>query len=196
MRRAPISLALFVLTALALNLGLFQAPEPGPEFQAASFAKTVALSEQASRIAIVHERTVEEDRRRRARASTLRLTEAANSHAKAEAEAEAARRAEAEEAERARKARAAAAPVAQGSVWDRLAQCESHGNWSINTGNGYYGGLQFDMKSWEWAGGFKYAPRPDLATREQQIATAEVLLRIHPSGWGAWPACSKKLGLR
>lgn len=80
--------------------------------------------------------------------------------------------------------------------WDMLAQCESGGDWSINTGNGYYGGVQFDLPSWEWAGGHKYATRPDLATRGQQIAVAERLLEIHPSGWGAWPACSKKLGFR
>lgn len=80
--------------------------------------------------------------------------------------------------------------------WDALAECESGGNWSTNTGNGYYGGLQFNLQSWEWAGGAQYASRPDLATREQQIATAEVLLDIHPSGLGAWPACTRKLGWR
>lgn len=80
--------------------------------------------------------------------------------------------------------------------WDVLAECESDGNWSINTGNGYYGGLQFDLPSWEWAGGTQYAARPDLASREEQIATAERLLEIHPAGWGAWPACTRKLGWR
>lgn len=80
--------------------------------------------------------------------------------------------------------------------WDRLAECESNGNWHINTGNSFYGGLQFNLKSWEWAGGLQYAPRPDLATREQQIATAEVLLDIHPAGLGAWPACTRALGWR
>ncbi|HEY7717457.1 MAG TPA: transglycosylase family protein, partial [Pedococcus sp.] len=59
-----------------------------------------------------------------------------------------------------------------GTVWDRVAQCESGGNWSINTGNGYYGGLQFDNSTWASGGGTAYAPRADLATKEQQIAVA------------------------
>ncbi|MBC2682021.1 DUF348 domain-containing protein [Corynebacterium sp. 4HC-13] len=84
--------------------------------------------------------------------------------------------------------------VANGSVWDQLAQCESGGNWAINTGNGFYGGLQFTQQSWEGFGGTQYAPRADLATREQQIAVAE---KIQASqGWGAWPACTAKMGLR
>ena len=57
--------------------------------------------------------------------------------------------------------------------WDRVANCESGGNWHINTGNGYYGGLQFDLRTWSAYGGTQYASRPDLATREQQIAIAE-----------------------
>lgn len=81
-------------------------------------------------------------------------------------------------------------------VWDELAQCESGGNWSINTGNGYFGGLQFDASSWEWAGGHRYAPNAHLASRAQQIEIAERLLSIHPAGWGAWPACSSRMGLR
>ena len=73
---------------------------------------------------------------------------------------------------------AAAAPVPSGSSgvnWDGIANCESTNNWSINTGNGYYGGLQFDISTWNSAGGGAYASRPDLATREQQIAVAENL---------------------
>lgn len=72
----------------------------------------------------------------------------------------------------------AAAPTSSGSSgvnWDGIARCESTNNWSINTGNGYYGGLQFDIRTWLGAGGGQYAPRADLATREQQIAVAEVL---------------------
>ena len=76
--------------------------------------------------------------------------------------------------------------------FDQLAQCESGGNWSINTGNSYYGGIQFNLGSWKAAGGTKYAPRPDLATREQQIAAGSVLQSMQ--GWGAWPSCSKKYG--
>ena len=60
-------------------------------------------------------------------------------------------------------------------VWDRVAQCESSGNWSINTGNGYYGGLQFDIRTWLGSGGGAYAPRADLATRAEQITVANKL---------------------
>jgi nucleoid-associated protein YgaU len=88
---------------------------------------------------------------------------------------------------------AASAGAADDATWDRLAQCESSGNWSINTGNGYYGGLQFAQSTWEGFGGTDFAPRADLATRSQQIAIAEKTLAVQ--GWGAWPACSAKLGL-
>lgn len=89
-------------------------------------------------------------------------------------------------------ARQSSAPaVAGGSVWDQLAQCESGGNWAINTGNGYYGGLQFTISSWQAVGG---SGLPSDASREEQIMRAERLLAIQ--GWGAWPACTSKLGLR
>jgi hypothetical protein len=78
-----------------------------------------------------------------------------------------------------------------GSVWDRVAECESNGNWSINTGNGYYGGLQFSLQSWEAAGG---DGMPHHASRAEQIRVAENLLDMQ--GWGAWPTCSRQLGLR
>jgi LysM repeat protein len=81
--------------------------------------------------------------------------------------------------------------VAGGSVWDRLAQCESGGNWSISTGNGYYGGLQFTPGTWRAAGG---TGMPNDASRETQIRVAQRVLQ--QQGWGAWPACSSKLGLR
>jgi resuscitation-promoting factor RpfA len=87
----------------------------------------------------------------------------------------------------------APAQAASDSTWDRLAMCESSGQWDINTGNGYYGGLQFAPSSWEAAGGTRYASRADLATRAEQVATAERLLDMQ--GWGAWPACSRRLGL-
>jgi hypothetical protein len=80
------------------------------------------------------------------------------------------------------------------TVWDDLAQCEASGNWHINTGNGYFGGLQFVQSTWVGFGGLGYAPRADLASREQQIHIAEWVLR--GQGWGAWPACSARLGLR
>jgi hypothetical protein len=85
------------------------------------------------------------------------------------------------------------ADAATSETWDALARCESGGNWHINTGNGYYGGLQFSSGTWLAYGGSKYAARADLATREEQIAIAEKLLK--GSGWGAWPACSESLGL-
>ena len=86
--------------------------------------------------------------------------------------------------------RSAAAP-ASGGVWDRLAQCESGGNWGINTGNGYSGGLQFAQGTWAANGGSGSAHN---ASRAEQIRVAE---RVRASqGWGAWPACSAKLGLR
>ena len=81
--------------------------------------------------------------------------------------------------------------TSDGSVWDRLAQCESGGNWSISTGNGYYGGLQFSLASWRGVGGSGY---PHQASRAEQISRAEALKARQ--GWGAWPACSSKLGLR
>jgi uncharacterized protein YabE (DUF348 family) len=84
-------------------------------------------------------------------------------------------------------------PVAHGSIWDAIASCEAGGNWAINTGNGYYGGMQFDQGTWERNGGLQYAPRADLATREEQIAVAEVT-RAH-QGWGAWPVCSGRAGV-
>ena len=84
--------------------------------------------------------------------------------------------------------------IADGTVWDRLAQCESGGNWAINTGNGYYGGLQFDVGTWRAYGGTEYAAYPHQATREQQIAIA-IKVRDDRGGYGAWPACARKLGL-
>jgi hypothetical protein len=79
-------------------------------------------------------------------------------------------------------------------IWDRLAACESTSNWRANTGNSYYGGLQEDLAFWRNHGGLAYAARPDLASRAAQIAVAERGLAVQ--GWVAWPACSRKLGLR
>lgn len=93
-------------------------------------------------------------------------------------------------------ASAAIAPTASAapdSDWDRLAQCEAGGNWHINTGNGFHGGLQFSPSTWNAYGGQKYAPYAYQATREQQIAVAEKVLAAQ--GWGAWPSCSAQLGL-
>jgi hypothetical protein len=95
------------------------------------------------------------------------------------------------------KDRPAAPPSGGGAVgtgvWDRLAQCESGGNWSIDTGNGYYGGLQFSYGTWLAYGGGAYAPTANLASREQQIAVAERLRAA--AGFSPWPACARALGL-
>lgn len=85
------------------------------------------------------------------------------------------------------------ASAAPDSDWDRLAQCESGGNWHINTGNGYYGGLQFNAGTWNSFGGNEFASTADQASREEQIYVAEKVLA--QQGWGAWPACSASLGL-
>ncbi|MET7691321.1 transglycosylase family protein [Streptomyces sp. NPDC005483] len=82
--------------------------------------------------------------------------------------------------------------AADGGVWDRIAQCESGGNWHINTGNGYYGGLQFSAGTWRAYGGTAYAPTADQATESQQIAVATKVQSAQ--GWGAWPTCSARAG--
>src|SRR5690606_1941791 len=84
-----------------------------------------------------------------------------------------------------------AVSASEAGIWDQLAQCESGGNWSINTGNGYYGGLQFTPGSWQAVGG---TGLPSNASRSEQNARASELQKIR--GWGAWPACASKLGLR
>jgi hypothetical protein len=84
--------------------------------------------------------------------------------------------------------------VSQGETWNALSRCEAGGNWAINTGNGFYGGVQFDQNTWERNGGLRYAQRADLASREEQIAIAEVTRARQ--GWGAWPTCSGRLGVR
>ncbi len=85
------------------------------------------------------------------------------------------------------------AQAADVETWDKVAACESTNDWDINTGNGYYGGLQFTQSTWEAFGGTRYAPRADLATKDQQIAIAEKVL--DGQGPGAWPVCSQRAGL-
>ena len=87
---------------------------------------------------------------------------------------------------------AVAAP-ANAADWDELAQCESSGNWSANTGNGFSGGLQFTPSTWKEFGGKKYASSPEKATREEQIAVAKKVQE--EQGWNAWPTCTEKLGM-
>jgi LysM repeat protein len=86
---------------------------------------------------------------------------------------------------------AGSASAATASEWDAVAQCESGGNWSINTGNGYYGGLQFSASTWAGYGGTKYAATADQASKAQQIEIAEKVLA--GQGKGAWPVCGKGL---
>jgi hypothetical protein len=89
---------------------------------------------------------------------------------------------------------AAPADAASLKTWNRLAHCESGGRWHINTGNGYYGGLQFSASTWRAYGGKKYAAYAHRATKKQQIRVAERVLRAQ--GWRAWPVCSRKIGVR
>ncbi|MEW2163069.1 transglycosylase family protein [Streptomyces sp. NPDC007084] len=84
--------------------------------------------------------------------------------------------------------------AADGWPWGCIADCESSGRWNANTGNGFYGGLQFWQPTWKEFGGLAYAARADLATRAEQIKVAEKVLAVQ--GWEAWPACSKKYSLR
>lgn len=86
------------------------------------------------------------------------------------------------------------ASAAPDNVWDRVAQCESGGNWAINTGNGFQGGLQFTPSTWRSFGGSQFASSANRASREEQIAVAEKVLA--GQGWGAWPVCSSKAGAR
>ena len=92
------------------------------------------------------------------------------------------------------KAKSSAPSVANGSVWDSLAQCEAGGNWAINTGNGFSGGLQFTPSTWLAYGGGQCARQAHLAARDKPIAVASKLQARR--GWGQWPACTGKLGLR
>ncbi|MFC9492034.1 transglycosylase family protein, partial [Streptomyces hydrogenans] len=88
---------------------------------------------------------------------------------------------------------AGAAQAASLDVWEKVAKCESSSNWRINTGNGYFGGLQFSQSTWVAYGGREFAPRADLASKDQQIAVAERVLK--GQGPGAWPACGSSAGL-
>ncbi|MGW4997775.1 transglycosylase family protein [Streptomyces hydrogenans] len=88
---------------------------------------------------------------------------------------------------------AGTAQAASLDVWEKVAKCESSSNWRINTGNGYFGGLQFSQSTWVAYGGREFAPRADLASKDQQIAVAERVLK--GQGPGAWPACGSRAGL-
>jgi hypothetical protein len=175
-----------------------EASTPPDAVPAAASAPVFEVDLGAGRDAalVTFAKVVEADQLRRyaAAVEAQRLADFAAAVEAAEAEARRAEAQRAAQAARAQRSSAGAPAVAGGGVWDRLAQCESGGNWSMNTGNGFYGGLQFMQSTWESVGGTRYAPAPHLASREQQIAAAETLLAR--SGWGQWPACSAKLGLR
>ncbi|MBC3193013.1 transglycosylase family protein [Pseudonocardia sp. C8] len=92
-------------------------------------------------------------------------------------------------------ASAASAPsVNSTATWDKLAHCESTGQWDADTGNGFKGGLQFTPSTWEEFGGTQFAPSADQASKSEQIAIAKKVQKAQ--GWKAWPACTKKLGWR
>jgi len=87
----------------------------------------------------------------------------------------------------------AAAHAASDTAWDKVAQCESGGNWADDTGNGYYGGLQFSASTWHSFGGDRYAALANEASRGEQIDVANNVLAAQ--GWGAWPVCSRVAGV-
>ena len=86
------------------------------------------------------------------------------------------------------------ADAVQMRTWSRLANCESGGRWHINTGNGYYGGLQISPRTWRAFGGRKFARTPHMATKRQQVRVAKRIK--NRQGWGAWPHCSRRIGVR
>ena len=86
------------------------------------------------------------------------------------------------------------AEAASMRTWSKLAKCESGGRWHINTGNGYYGGLQISPGTWRASGGRKFARLPHKASKRQQVRVAKRIKRHQ--GWGAWPHCSRRIGVR
>jgi hypothetical protein len=149
------------------------------------------LTQSALQLAQVRAHVVKVDLRKRgaeARRADARRAAARRAAAAQRAAERAAARQAAQQQPTAAPAPSQAPPPASGAVnWDAIAQCESGGNWSINTGNGYYGGLQFTQQTWEAYGGLSYAPRADLASRAAQIAVAEKVYAA--GGLGAWPVC-------
>ncbi|NLV54681.1 MAG: transglycosylase family protein [Acidimicrobiales bacterium] len=212
--RVPVRVLIAGATVLALGLAVFLGPAAADEPAAAPETTVVEeaapstteadaaegstepewTDEELAFFESLHEQRVAAFLEALHRQRVEAFLEAAAEREAAEAEAarqeqEAAERRAAEEEAARREAAAPAVP--SGSVWDSLAQCESGGNWSINTGNGYYGGLQFSLSTWHAMGG---AGLPHQNSREAQIAVAE---RVRASqGWGAWPSCSRRLGLR
>lgn len=163
-----------------ITKGTKPAPEPEPEAAPAPEKKAEAKTEK---------KTEKESEEKTAAPEKKEEKKAASSE-KRESSASANRSSERKSSDT---GKSAPAP-ASGSVWDRIAQCESGGNWSINTGNGYHGGLQFSGQTWRAFGGGKYASTADQATRGQQIEIAKKVQA--QQGWGAWPSCTSQLGIR
>jgi hypothetical protein len=187
-------------TIVAVASGVAAAATDGSASRVASSqpARTAVdsygLTQSALQLAQVRAHVVKTDLRKRG--AEARRADARRAAARRAAAAQrAAERAAARQAAQQQPTAAASAPSqspqpppASGAVnWDAIAQCESGGNWSINTGNGYYGGLQFSQQTWEANGGLTYAPRADLASRAAQIAVAEKVYAA--GGLGAWPVC-------
>ena len=161
----------FFVTLVAIGAAFVALSDPATALQTERRVQGITLEDERKQRAYEQWRERVRERREQARRDRAREIAAAAA-ASAEASAEAA----AKEWE-------AVASDTGGICWDCIADCESGGNWSINTGNGYYGGLQFSQATWEGAGGLRYAPRADLATREQQIAIAST------RSLGNWPHC-------
>ena len=187
-------------TIVAVASGVAAAAPEGSASRVASSqpARTAVdsygLTQSALQLAQVRTHVVKMDLRKRG-AEARRAAARRAAARRAAAAQRAAERAAARQAAQQQPTAAASAPSqspqpppASGAVnWDAIAQCESGGNWSINTGNGYYGGLQFTQQTWEANGGLTYAPRADLASRGAQIAVAEKVYAA--GGLGAWPVC-------
>ena len=190
------------VTIVAVASGVAAAATEGPAGKAVSSRPTArmavdssSLAESALQLSQARGHVVKVELRKRgaeARRAAARAAARRAAARRAAAAQQAAQRAAARQAAQQQPTAAAPAPSqpppASGAVnWDAIAQCESGGNWSINTGNGYYGGLQFSQQTWEANGGLAYAPRADLASREAQIAVAE---KVYADvGLGAWPVC-------
>lgn len=191
--RVWITAAIFLFAAGVAGLTLSDSPEE-VRYEPLR-VKTTSFPTPASIVPTLDDDT------ERLKTRTGEFSRIAQEQADARAAAEEAARIAAEEAHQREHERQAAqaAAVPSGSVWDRLAECESHGQWNYGPHSGwgsgiYHGGLQFHPNTWNAYGGQQYAPYAYQATREQQIAVAERVLAAQ--GWGAWPACSRKLGLR
>lgn len=171
-----------------------QQPTPVPSVDAIALAETLRSADadhRASRSGIrsMTEKQIQQHKKKRLERARVRAEKRAAARAAARARLLQQKK-QRERAAEAQASQASAPGPTSGADWDGLAMCESSGDWHINTGNGFYGGLQFTQSTWVSFGGTHYAPRADLATREQQIAIAEKVLAVQ--GRGAWPGCTAK----